>query len=97
MTDEPTEEPARTREGVEKLVYDSLVKFGADPDGLSLETNLEKIDVDSLDMAELAQIVENAYDVVLKSGDLKAIVTVSDVVEMIFERLDDSESDAEAA
>ena len=50
------------------------------------EAKLADLDIDSLDLAELSQIVEEQYGVNLTSSDVKAIVTVGDAVDMIVER-----------
>ncbi|MCD6728319.1 MAG: acyl carrier protein [Solirubrobacteraceae bacterium] len=75
-----------TAEQVEKVVRDALESFGAETEGVTLETTFEELDVDSLDLAELSQIVEEQYGVVLKGDDMKQIASVGDAVSMIVER-----------
>jgi len=75
-----------TAEQVQKVVSDSLESFGADPDEITREAELTALDIDSLDLAELSQIVEEQFGVNLTSGDIKAIVTVGDAVDLIVER-----------
>jgi acyl carrier protein len=77
---------AVSAEQVEQVVRTSLESFGAEPDAINLEAKLEDLDIDSLDLAELSQIVEEQYGVNLTSNDVKAIVTVGDAVELIVER-----------
>jgi acyl carrier protein len=77
---------AVTAEQVEQVVRTSLESFGAEPDAINLEAKLEDLDIDSLDLAELSQIVEEQYGVNLTSSDVKAIVTVGDAVNVIVER-----------
>ena len=43
----------------------------------------EELDIDSLDLVELAQIVEDEYGVVLKGEDMKELKTVGDAVDLI--------------
>jgi acyl carrier protein len=77
---------AATAEQVEQGVRTSLESFGAEPDAINREAKLADLDIDSLDLAELSQIVEEQYGVNLTSSDVKAIVTVGDAVDMIVER-----------
>ena len=71
---------------VEKRVYDALESFGAEPTELRPEATFEELDVDSLDLAELSQIVEEEYGVKIKSSDVEQIKTVGDVIALIVER-----------
>ena len=69
-------------ENVEKTIYDGLVELGTERDDLSREATLESLDVDSLDLVELAQIVEDEYGVELKGDDVKAVKTVGEVIDL---------------
>ena len=68
---------------VEKVIFDGLAEVGAEPDAISREALLEEIDVDSLDLVELAQIVEDEFGVRLEGDDLKGITTVGQVIELV--------------
>jgi acyl carrier protein len=70
-------------ENVEKTIYDGLVELGTERDALSREATLEDLDVDSLDLVELAQIVEDEYGVELKGDDVKDVNTVGDVIDLV--------------
>jgi acyl carrier protein len=72
-----------SNESVEKTIYDGLVELGTERDGLSREATLEDLDVDSLDLVELAQIVEDEYGVELKGDDVKDVKTVGDVIDLV--------------
>ena len=56
-------------------------------DDIKLESTFEELDVDSLDLAELSQIVEDEFGVGLKSSDAEKIKTVGDAVDVIASRL----------
>jgi acyl carrier protein len=75
-----------TREDVEKLVLSSLEELGAEADALSPTATFEDLDVDSLDLAELSQIVEEKYAVKLQGEDVAKLRTVEDAVDLIVER-----------
>ena len=71
---------------IETTVVESLKTFGADADAISREATWEDIDIDSLDLAELAQVVEDEHDVVMDGDDMKQIKTVGDAIDYITEK-----------
>jgi acyl carrier protein len=72
-----------TPQSIEEKVTESLVDFGADADAVNRDATLEDIDIDSLDLVELTQVVEEKYDIDLEGSDFKNIKTVGDVVDLI--------------
>ncbi|HEY0279424.1 MAG TPA: phosphopantetheine-binding protein [Solirubrobacterales bacterium] len=72
-----------SNENVEKTIYDGLVELGTERDDLSREATLESLDIDSLDLVELAQIVEDEYGVELKGDDVKDVKTVGEVIDLV--------------
>ena len=76
-----------TEEPVAKRIVEALIEFGADPDQLRPEATLEELDIDSLDMAELGQVVEDEYGVEIKGEDAAKVTTVSDAVDLILARM----------
>jgi acyl carrier protein len=77
---------AVTTEQVQARVTEALASFGPDASQISPAATFEELDVDSLDLVELAQIVEDEYGVVLTGEDMKSLKTVGDAVELITER-----------
>ena len=75
-----------TPEQIEKVISDSLVTFGADADRISRDAELEALDIDSLDLAELSQIIEEQFGVELTSADVAEIKTVGDAIDLVAER-----------
>jgi acyl carrier protein len=75
------------RDEVQRIVFDSLVDFGADPELVSLDATLEELDVDSLDLVELAQIAEEEFGVTFNADDAQGVRTVRDALEMIVARM----------
>ena len=71
---------------VEARVIDALASFGPDKSQISRESTFEELDIDSLDLVELAQIVEDEYGVVLKGEDMKELKTVGDAIDLIASR-----------
>ena len=72
-----------TNESVEKVVFDGLAELGADREQISRDARFEDLDVDSLDLVELAQIVEDEFGVELGADDVKDLKTVGDAVDLI--------------
>jgi acyl carrier protein len=72
---------------VQTVITDALVKFGAEPEWVTREATFEELDIDSLDLVELSQIVEEQFGVTLKSSDVGALKTVGDAVDLVTSRL----------
>ena len=75
-----------TKEQVQDRVVEALASFGPDASQITSSATFEELDIDSLDLVELAQIVEDEYGVILKGEDMKELKTVGDVVELIASR-----------
>jgi acyl carrier protein len=75
-----------TTEQVETRVIETLASFGPDQSQITRSATFEELDIDSLDLVELAQVVEEEYGVVLKGEDMKDLKTVGDAVDLIVGR-----------
>jgi len=75
-----------TAEQVEGRVVETLASFGPEADQIIREFTFEELDIDSLDLVELAQVVEDDYSVVLKGEDMKELKTVGDAIDLIVSR-----------
>jgi acyl carrier protein len=76
-----------TRQEIEQRVFKALEEFGAEPDQITPDAEFEALDVDSLDLVELAQIVEEEYGVQLKGEDMEGVKTVSQAVDLVTSKL----------
>ena len=76
-----------TREEIEGRVFKALEEFGAEPDAINPDADFEALDVDSLDLVELAQIVEDEYGVQLKGEDMEGVKTVRQAVDLVMSKL----------
>jgi acyl carrier protein len=76
-----------TREEIESRVFQALEEFGAEPDQINADAEFEAMDVDSLDLVELAQIVEDEYGVQLKGEDMEGVKTVRQAVDLVMSKL----------
>jgi acyl carrier protein len=75
------------KQQIDERVTEALVEFGAERDEIKPDARFEDLDVDSLDLVELAQIVEDEYKVELRESDLEGIETVGQATELIKEKL----------
>jgi acyl carrier protein len=80
--------PTANKDQIEERMTEALVSFGAERDQIKREADWESLDVDSLDLVELAQIVEEEYSVKMKEEDMKQLKTVGDAVDFVAERAD---------
>ncbi len=72
-----------TPEAVETTVRDTLAQFGPEASDITTDATFEQLDVDSLDLAELSQVIEDEYGVKLKGDDVGKIKTVGDAVDLV--------------
>jgi acyl carrier protein len=75
-----------TPEAVEKTVFEALPQFGVEESDITRDATFEDLDVDSLDLAELSQIIEDEYGVQLKGDDVAKIKTVGDAIDLVVNR-----------
>jgi acyl carrier protein len=71
---------------IESVVFTALEEFGAEKAEINRDATFEVLDVDSLDLAELSQIVEDEFGVAIKSSDVENLKTVGDVLDLIAAR-----------
>lgn len=75
-----------TPEAVAAELEKALTEMGAEMDGFSRDSTFEELDVDSLDLVELAQVVEDEFGVQLSGDDMKELTTVGDAIDMVVSR-----------
>lgn len=72
---------------LEELKEILMEQFDILEDEIDLESNIaEDFKADSLDIVELASIVEEKYDIRFEKEDLKKIVKVKDIIKLIKEK-----------
>ncbi len=75
-----------TREQIQEKVTESLVELGADREAIKPEAEFEALDLDSLDLVELAQIVEEEWGVEITAKDMENMKTVGQALDLIEQR-----------
>lgn len=72
---------------IERVVFTALEQFGAERAAITRDATFELLDVDSLDLAELSQVVQDEFAVKIKSSDVDELRTVGDVLDLIAARV----------
>ncbi len=67
-------------EQVQKIICE---QFDLEPEQVTEATTLEDVDADSLDIYDLAQSLESAFDVEFHEEDLEDLKSVGDIVRFI--------------
>ena len=75
-----------TNTTIEARIFTALEELDVDPGKISREATFEHLDVDSLDLAELASLVDDEYSVKIRSDDMKSLKTVGDVIDLVAAR-----------
>jgi len=67
-------------ERIRKMICE---QFDLGPEQITEETTLEDVNADSLDVYDLAQSIEAAFDIVFHEEDLEEIKSIGDIVRFI--------------
>jgi acyl carrier protein len=71
---------AVTQEEVLNKIKEIVPKFGVEPDDVTNESTLEDLDMDSLDVVEIMQAIEDDLGVRVPDEDLEDLSTIGDAV-----------------
>ena len=69
-----------TSEGV---IVEAIAGFGVDVDEIALDASFADLDIDSLDLAELSQIIADRFGVEIGAEDVPQLTTVGDLVALV--------------
>ncbi len=72
-----------TKEQVSERVTEALVELGAERDEIKPEAEFEALELDSLDLVELAQIVEEEWGVEITAKDMEGLTTVGQAIDLV--------------
>jgi acyl carrier protein len=70
-----------------ELVQELSQLTGVKAESFTPDATLQELDIDSLDMVEFRQIVEERYDVQFEREDFKDVVTVGQAFDVMLPRL----------
>ena len=71
-----------TREEISRKVIETLASFGPAIEDVRPERTLEELDI-----AELAQVVEDEYGVEISGDDAASVTTVGDTIDLVIAKL----------
>jgi len=75
-----------TKEQVEETIVEAVASLGPAREDVTREATFESLDVDSLDLVEVAQIVEERFGIELRGEDTKDLKTVGDAIDLVAAR-----------
>ncbi len=73
-------------DAVFEKIADAIAEIGPDRDDVKRDATLESLDVDSLDLVEVGQVIEEEFGVEIKGEDAEKLKTVGDVVDLVVQR-----------
>lgn len=71
---------AVTSDQILEKVKEVVPNFGIEPAAVSLDSTLEDLDMDSLDVVEVMQAIEDDFGIQVPDGDLEDISTIGDAI-----------------
>ncbi|MEV5148125.1 acyl carrier protein [Streptomyces sp. NPDC052727] len=71
---------------IEKFVHDALVELGVDEADIFPDAALDDLEIDSLDMVELAQTIKKDLKVSVKPKDFDGLDTVRQILKLCYEK-----------
>lgn len=74
---------AVTNEEVLNKIKEIVPKFGVNPDDVSDSSTLEDLDMDSLDVVEIMQAIEDDLGIRVPDEDLEDLTTIGDAVSAV--------------
>ena len=74
------------KDQIQEKLMEALVELGADRDAIKPDAEFEVLEVDSLDLVELAQIVEEEWGVEITGKDMESLKTVGQAVDLVEQR-----------
>lgn len=69
-----------------ETIANALAELGTERDQITRESTFESLDVDSLDLVEIGQVIQDQFGAEIKGDDMKKVGTVGEVVALVVER-----------
>jgi len=79
--------PDTTTQSVEEMLIEAIAELGPKREDIKREATFESLDVDSLDLVEIAQRAEEAYGVEINPQDMGDVKTVGDAIDLVLARV----------
>lgn len=72
---------------VEQILFDALAEMGPERSDVKRESTFEELDLDSLDLVEMAQIVEEKWGIEFDPQDFANVKTVGEALDLVIARM----------
>ena len=72
---------------VEDVIFDAIAQLGPPRNSIKRESTFEDLDVDSLDLVEIAQVVDERWRIELEPQDLTNVKTVGEALDLVVARI----------
>jgi acyl carrier protein len=79
--------PETTPQSIEETLFDAIAEIGPDRSDITREATLGDLDIDSLDLVEIAQLVQETWGVELDPQEFIGVKTVGEALDMIASRV----------
>ena len=76
-----------TLQSIEETLFDAIANLGPDRSDVKREATLEELDLDSLDLVEIAQLVQETWGVDFDPQDFSDVRTVGDALDLVAARV----------
>ena len=76
-----------TTKSVEEMLIDAIAELGPKREEITRDSTFEELDVDSLDLVEIAQQAEETYGVEINPQDMGGVKTVGDAIDLVSSRI----------
>jgi acyl carrier protein len=76
-----------TRDHARQTMIDAIVEMGPEPESVTPDSTWEELDLDSLDLVEIAQIIEEELGVRIAAEDAKDWERTQDVFDFVYGKL----------
>lgn len=72
-----------TPQSIEETLFDAIAEIGPERSEITRQATLEDLDLDSLDLVEIAQLVQERWGVELDPQDFADVKTVGDALDVV--------------
>ncbi len=79
--------PETTLQSIEDTLFDAIADVGPERSDITRESTLEDLDLDSLDLVEIAQLVQEIWGVEFEPQDFVDVKTVGDALDLVASRV----------
>ena len=72
---------------VEEVLFEAMADLGPDRSAITRDATFEELDLDSLDLVEVAQVVEEKWGVEFDPQDFANVKTVGEALDLVLAKM----------